>query len=498
VSDTRDEYDASDTDFGQSPCIVQHGEPKGTQENCRAHDEIGMEAQQVVLALREEFSGSPEVLAELNALYKEYLQSAASSERNEVVARVRDLVGEEAFSSALAVKQEIQTPSQFHGENGFVAVPPHTGVFDANVSGSSSEVASSNGNLAELRGPDPPLRTSTMMEEYEGDISGNEGVGTASSSKVKTLKGNLEVSEATLEAWNHCVQCNKGSLCKVELCADVRPYIVHLRKIRNEGIVGLCKESCKFCVFFDTMTQRIKPKEESLSRRKRKELVKEKRLVRQFTGLLLAHMDDISDPQMLNLYNHMMKCTLKECPFRTEHGSCRSSRELMMHLQDCKANKTKLCPLCSKLSPNVQRMKKRPRSLPRPAYVLERVNEIRKERQRQRRRERDAERRRGQMKRTEATTDAQHVDDLGAGNTIIGRDPMLDFVPKDFTPIEDYDDMFGLIDNVGDADGNFLMQNFKPCDFDSLTIQDCESTLGKRIHEDVCVPGNAAKRMKDF
>ncbi|GBG29169.1 Hypothetical Protein FCC1311_053912 [Hondaea fermentalgiana] len=309
---------------------------------------------------------------EIERLYLSYVSDARPSNQQHVVRELQNLVGPEKLHEA--VEASLSMPGQVDA-NGSAVRPGHTN----GVNMHDREDAS----------------------EYEADESESEAVSknlkgansSSSSSSSNAAAGNVEICEATLQAWNHCVECKRGPACKRELCKGLRPYVVHLRQKRSEGVVGVCLESCKFCNFFDTLKRRVVPHEEQMSSRKRKEAAKAKRLVQQFTGLLLAHSSERGDPIMRSLYNHVMQCVEENCNFRVEYGSCRSSRALMFHLQDCRADQTKSCELCSKLPPHVWRMKKKRRSLPKPAFVVKCIEEERKKRQRERRRQRSTNKR---------------------------------------------------------------------------------------------------------
>ncbi len=229
---------------------------------------------------------------------------------------------------------------------------------------------------------------------------GNKGNKGASTSRGPSI----EVSEESLRAWNHSVSCKEAE-CRFPMCAQVKPWMEHVRKLRESAIIGLCQESCKMCLFFDTLSRRITPAAPQ-SRRQAREAAKSKRIQQQFAGLLLAHKHgEGGDPGIRELYNHTMACLDRACTFKLPCGSCASSRQLMVHLQDCNSSQTKQCPLCCKLPPKVRRMKKAPRSLPVPVLIRDEMAESRKLRQKERRRERIALRR---------ATDAQGHAELGA------------------------------------------------------------------------------------
>jgi len=196
------------------------------------------------------------------------------------------------------------------------------------------------------------------------------------------MKSSPEITAEVLAAWNHGVEESEHTNCSFPGCVEVFPFVEHLKKLRSEGVVDVCRESCKMCTFYTTLKTRVIPT--YTSRRQKKEAAKQIRLIWQFTSLLLMHKEQNSDPQIESLYHHVMGCSLPdgECEFRQPIGSCCSSRQLMMHLQECKARDTKSCTLCSNLPPKVKRMKQSPRSLPVPVMVRQTILQRRKETQR--------------------------------------------------------------------------------------------------------------------
>mmetsp|Transcript_12225 Transcript_12225/g.22673 ORF Transcript_12225/g.22673 Transcript_12225/m.22673 type:complete len:435 (+) Transcript_12225:253-1557(+) len=243
----------------------------------------------------------------------------------------------------------------------------------------------------ETESPCGTLRQTDDESDYEGDVDGHEDT---DGFILNTPRGgggpHLEVCSQSFAAWNHCVNCSDLQ-CSFPLCKRVRPYVEHLREVKSKGIVGICRESCKLCAFYENMKRRVvQPEELNASPRKRKEIQKKKRLVVQFAGLLLAHKQDGGDPDIRSLFDHTMSCLETKCTYRGPKGSCLSSRKLLQHLQDCKPANTKNCELCSQLPPKIRRMKKAPRSLPVPIYVREAIKEERRERQKEKRRQRNA------------------------------------------------------------------------------------------------------------
>lgn len=281
--------------------------------------------------------------------------------------------------------------------------------------------------------------------EYEADESESEAIS-------KMQKGNIEICEATLKAWNHCVECKKAPTCEVSLCKELQPFVEHLRKMRSEGVVGVCLESCRFCNFFDNLKRRVVPFEEKMSSRKRKEAAKAKKLVQLFTAFLLKHGKNMGDDSIAALYDHVMSCLDDPCHFRNEMGSCRSSRALMFHLQDCRFEKTRTCELCSKLPPHVWRMKKKRRSLPKPAYVAKRIEDERKDRQREKRRQRTSN------KRNAASSSTNGGDPHGASHEFDEKeeDDDEDDDEEDDNDIDDEDEMIGTGNTRMHADGYSL------------------------------------------